>query len=395
MTCISAESQLDLDAPDERITLLRDGEETIPAMLKAIRGAKREALLEMYWLDSSVAGMRVIDALTERAKAGVAVCVLYDAIGSLGADTAMYDALIAAGGKVIEFNPIAPWRRRFRMGWVSQRDHRKMLVIDERVAIVGGLNLGLPWMCRDDGGGGWRDDVALVVGPTAARVRELFFETWSSQGGECPKSLHVFTSRERAAAAREELGISNMSRAHPRVAVLGHDAWGARRVIRRAYLSRIMSAERRVLIANSYFLPDMRVKRALKNAAKRGVEVRVMVPGESDVPAVKYATEWIYADLMAAGIHVHEWARGILHAKTLLVDDWATTGSYNLDYRSLRYNLEANLASTDESFVAAIEASMRRDLRDHSREVDPVQWARRPWIEKLRSWAWYLWRKLL
>ena len=92
---------------------------------------------------------------------------------------------------------------------------------------------------------------------------------------------------------------------------------------------------------------------------------------------------------------MHEWARGILHAKTLLVDDWATTGSYNLDYRSLRYNLEANLASTDESFVAAIEASMRRDLRDHSREVDPVQWARRPWIEKLRSWAWYLWRKLL
>ena len=323
------------------------------------------------------------------------MCVLYDAIGSLGTDRGMYDALLAAGGKVIEFNPIAPWRRRFRMGWVSQRDHRKMLVIDERVAIVGGLNLGLPWMCTEDGGGGWRDDVALVVGPTAARVRELFFETWSSQGGECPKSLRVFTSRERAAAAREELGISNMSRTHPRVAVLGHDAWGARRVIRRAYLSRIRSAERRVLIANSYFLPDIRVKRALKHAAKRGVEVRVLVPGESDVPAVKYATEWIYADLMSAGIHVHEWTRGILHAKTLLVDDWATTGSYNLDYRSLRYNLEANLASTDEGFVAAIEGSMRRDLKEHSRAVDPAQWAKRPWIEKLRSWGWYLWRKLL
>ncbi len=395
MSCISTESELEFDAPDERITLLRDGEQTIPAMLKAIRGAKREVLLEMYWLDASKAGTRVIDALTERAKAGVAVCVLYDAIGSLGADTTMYEALLAAGGKVIEFNPIAPWRRRFRVGWVSQRDHRKMLVIDERMAFVGGLNLGLPWLCVEDGGGGWRDDVALVIGPTAARVRTLFFETWASQGGECPSNLRVFTSRERAAAAREELGVSNMSRPHPRVAVLGHDAWGARRVIRRAYLSRIRSAERRVLIANSYFIPDMRVKRALKNAARRGVEVRVMVPGESDVPAVKYATEWIYADLMASGIHVHEWTRGILHAKTLLVDDWATTGSYNLDYRSLRYNLEANLASTDEGFVAAIEASMRRDLKEHSREVDPVEWAKRPWMEKVRSWGWYLWRKLL
>lgn len=395
MTCISADCELDLDAPGEQVALLRDGGEAIPAMLKAIRAARREVLLEMYWLDSSVAGTRIVDALTERARAGVAVYVLYDAIGSLGADAKMYDGLLKAGGKVIEFNPIAPWRRRFRLGWVSQRDHRKMLVVDERVAFVGGLNLGLPWLCADDGGGGWRDDVAAVVGPTAARVRTLFFETWSQQGGECPKNLRVFTARERAAAAREELGVADQRRPQPRVAILGHDAWGARRLIRRAYLSRINSAERRVLIANSYFLPDMRVKRALKRAARRGVEVRVIVPGESDVPAVKYATEWTYADLMAAGVHVHEWTRGILHSKTLLVDEWATTGSYNLDYRSLRYNLEANIASVDEGFVRAVEASMRRDLADHTRQVDPVQWAKRPWTEKLRSWGFYLWRELL
>lgn len=395
MTCTTSDCELDLDATEERVTLLRDGVQAIPAMLKAIRAATREVLLEMYWLDSSVAGMRVLDALTERAKAGVAVCVLYDAIGSLGADEAMYDGLRAAGGRVIEFNPIAPWRRRFRVGWVSQRDHRKMLVVDERVAFVGGLNLGLPWLCVDEGGGGWRDDVAVVVGPTAARVRALFYETWGLQGGECPRNLKVSSPRERAAAAREELGVADQTRPQPRVAILGHDAWGARRVIRRAYLSRITDAERRVLIANSYFLPDMRVKRALKRAAKRGVEVRVIVPGQSDVAAVKYATEWIYADLMAAGVHVHEFTRGILHAKTLLVDDWATTGSYNLDYRSLRYNLEANLASVDPTFVAAVEASMRKDLAELTREVDPVQWSKRPWLEKLRSWGFYLWRKLL
>ena len=395
MPCTTTESDVDIDPSGERVTLLRDGVEALPAMLKAIRAALREVVLEMYWLDSSMAGKVVVEALTQRARAGVAVYLIYDAIGSLGVDGAMYDDLLAAGARVLEFNPIAPWRRRFRVGWVSQRDHRKMLVVDERIAFVGGLNLGLPWLCIADGGGGWRDDVALVIGPTAARVRALFFETWARQGGECPKNLRVFTSRERAQAAREELGVSNMSRVHPRVAVLGHDAWGARWAIRRAYLSRIRSAERRVLIANSYFIPDMRVKRALKYAAQRGVEVRVIVPGTSDVPAVKYATEWLYTDLMEAGIHVHEWTRGILHSKTLLVDDWATTGSYNLDYRSFRYNLEANLASTDPDFVAAVEASMRKDLAEFTVEVELAKWKRRPTFEKVRSWSFYLIRKML
>lgn len=395
MPCTSNESPVDLDSPGERIVLLRDGSEAIPAMMKAIRGARREVVLEMYWLDSSVVGKAVVEALTQRAKEGVAVYVLYDAIGSLGADGTLYDGLLAAGARVLEYNPVAPWRRRFRLGWVSRRDHRKMLVVDERVAFVGGLNLGLPWLCIEDGGGGWRDDVAMVVGPTAARVRALFFETWAKQGGECPKNLRVFTSRERAEAAREELGVSNMSRAHPVVAVLGHDALGARWAIRRAYLTRIRNAERQVLIANSYFIPDMRVKRALKYAARRGVEVRVIVPGTSDVPAVKYATEWLYTDLMEAGIHVHEWIHGILHAKTLLVDEWATTGSYNLDYRSFRYNLEANLASTDAAFVASVEASMRKDLAESTREVDLAQWKQRPLLDKLRSWIFYLIRKVL
>ena len=121
----------------------------------------------------------------------------------------------------------------------------------------------------------------------------------------------------------------------------------------------------------------------------------MIVPGTSDVPAVKYATEWIYTDLMTAGIHVHEWTRGILHSKTLLVDDWATTGSYNLDYRSFRYNLEANLASTDAAFVASVEASMRKDLAESTTEVDLARWRQRPTFDKVRSSLFYLIRKML
>ncbi len=387
MTCTTAECALELDGGDERVTLLRDGVEAVPAMLKAVRCAVHEIVLEMYWLDGSVLGLAFVEALTERARAGVAVRVLYDAFGSFGVDRAIFVPLREAGGQVVEFNPVAPWRRRFRAGWISQRDHRKMLAVDGRVAFVGGLNLGLPWLCREEGGGGWRDDVAMVVGPAAARVRTLFFDTWVRQGGDAAGELPPRTARERAAETRRELKSVT--------AVLGHDAWGARRVLRRAYLSRIAGSERRVLIANAYFVPDLAVQRALRRAARRGVEVRVICPKESDVPPVQYAGEWLYRDLMRAGVRIHQWTGSVLHAKTLLVDDWATTGSYNLDYRSLRYNLEANLASADPSFVRQVEASMRRDLAEHCLEVDPAAWARRPWMEKLRSSFFYLMRKVL
>jgi cardiolipin synthase len=181
---------------------------------------------------------------------------------------------------------------------------------------------------------------------------------------------------------------------HGEVEVLGHDAWGARMIIRRRYLSHIRTATKRVLIANSYFLPDGAVRRALENAARRGVEVRVIVPRHSDVPAVAWATRALYARLMKAGVHVHEWTRGVLHAKTALIDGWATTGSYNMDARSWRYNLEANVATDHPDFVAAVERSLRDDLRE-GEEVDPAQWAKRPWVDRLREWWFYLFRKSL
>ena len=182
--------------------------------------------------------------------------------------------------------------------------------------------------------------------------------------------------------------------ASPEVVMLGHDAWGARRVIRRVYLQRIRGAERRVLIANSYFIPDGAMYRALERAARRGVEVRVIIPRVSDVPVVTWAARHLYSRMMKAGVHVHEYLGRVLHSKTALIDDWATTGSYNLDSLSWRSNLEANMATTDAGFVRAMQDSFERDLAD-CEEVDPVAWGRRPWADKLRSWGWYLFRKFL
>ncbi|MBI5516320.1 MAG: phosphatidylserine/phosphatidylglycerophosphate/cardiolipin synthase family protein [Deltaproteobacteria bacterium] len=377
--------------PDrDRISLLKDGDEAFPAMLAAIAAAEREVTLEMYWFDDSAIGRRFVEALAERARAGVAVSVLYDAIGSLGGDRALFAPLTEAGGQVVEFNPIAPWRRRFALTRVSQRDHRKILTVDQRVGFVGGLNIGLPWMAPRDGGGGWRDDVARVEGPAVGRLRELFDETWKRQGGGAPRLPSLRRSRERLREARQEI-----ARGAAEVSVLGQNAWLARRAIRREYLSRVRGARTRVLLENSYFLPDGATRREIQRAARRGVEVRVVVPRTSDVPAVAWATRFMYAGLLRAGVHVHEWTPSVLHAKTAVVDDWATTGSYNLDYRSLRYNLEANVASRDPRFVEAVAGSIRRDLQEGCQEVDPEAWARRPWLDRVKEGFFWLARTLL
>lgn len=372
----------------DRITLLRDGAETFPKIFEAIAGARREVLVEMYWFDSSRIGRELVDALTARAREGVRVRVVYDAIGSLGVDRGMYDGLIAAGGEVIEFNPIAFWRRRFRLSAVSRRDHRKIVVVDGHTGFVGGLNFGMEWVPIEQGGGGWRDDVALIRGPCCGRLRALFYDVWSAQGGAVPDDLAPRTRRELVGLARDELS-------RERVTVLGHDAWGARRAIRRAYISRIRGARRRVFIVNPYFVPDGAVLRALHRAARRGCEVVVVVPRMSDVPAVTWAGRALYTWLMRRGIQVYEWVGPMLHAKSALIDDWATTGSYNLDFRSLRYNLEANVASGSRSFIAAMESSMRDDLALHCEPVVFDLWTRRPWIDKLRAAFFHLLRKLL
>lgn len=135
--------------------------------------------------------------------------------------------------------------------------------------------------------------------------------------------------------------------------------------------------------------------RALGQAARRGVEVRVIVPRMGDVPVVTYATRGLFAGMLKRGIHVHEWVRGVMHAKTGLVDDWATTGSYNLDFVSLRYNLEVNVVSTEPGFVRAVETSLRKDLREGCEEVDPVRWSQRAAWERVREWGFMLGRTFL
>lgn len=364
-----------------RVTLLHDGAQCYPAMLDAIAAAQHEILLEMYWFGSDRAGRRFAEALMERARAGVQVIVIYDAIGSFDADGAQWTRMRDAGVSVYEYNPIAPWRRRFRIGVVNNRNHRKMLIVDRQVGFTGGVNIGDPWASVEDGGEGWRDDMVRIEG---AAVMEM-----------CGVFLHGLST-----IAERELGTPPLSdegegEGDSPVRVLANHYFGERRAIRRAYLERIAAAKRSVYITNSYFVPDRAIRRALVRAASRDVDVRVLLPAESDVPAVYYASRRNYEWLLKRGVRIFEWLGEVLHSKTACVDgEWCTVGTYNLDYRSWRFNLEVTVSIDDVEVASALESRFLLDLQ-RAREVDLEQMRYRSLGERFFENFFYLFRKML
>jgi cardiolipin synthase A/B len=363
-----------------RVRLLHDGREAFPAMLEAIEQARRQILLEMYWFDSDAVGRRFAEALTRAAARGVEVAVLYDSVGSWDVDAGFFAELERSDIKVMEYNPIKPWRRRFRIDRLTRRDHRKILVVDGRVGYTGGINLAKPWLPEEEGGGGWRDDMVQVRGPAVSGLASCFLETWASQGGETLAS---------------DFGRDSDPPGEQRVRVLGATSLLNRREIRTAYLVNIYRAKRRIWMSNSYFVPDRSVMRGLRRAARHGVDVRVIVPGTSDVEIVRHASRAAWAGLMKSGVRIFEWNRKVLHSKSAVIDGhWSTIGTCNLDYWSLLRNLEVNVAVLDPGFGARLEAAFERDFA-LAREVDPEAFRRRPLADRLLEMAVYRVRKLL
>ena len=271
----------------DRVRLLRDGAEAFPRMIAAIAAARREVLLEMYWIGADAAGERFREALAATARTGVKVCVVYDALGSLGMTPAWWRPLFAAGGRAVEYHSISPLDPRFRLARVEMRDHRKMLVIDGVHGFTGGINLAAPWLPLSEGGAAWRDDVIEVLGDAAQELRALFYRTWRQLTREsAPLDVRPLSSTPRR-----------------RVWVLA-SRWRMRRSIHREYALRVARARDRVDIANSYFIPDRRVRAALFRAVRRGVRVRVLVPIKSDVPVVQFAVEALFDTLLRHGVEI-------------------------------------------------------------------------------------------
>ncbi len=361
----------------DSVRWLRDGAQAFPAMLDAIARAKHAVLLEMYWVGADAVGHRFRDVLAQAARSGVKVLVVHDAVGCIGLPSGWWRALEAEGGRVVAYHSISPFDPRFRLTRVELRDHRKILVVDGVRGFTGGINLAAPWLSVNEGGDGWRDDVIEALGEVTEELRTFFYRTWRKLTGEKPPA-----------------DVRPLSRRHARPVWVLASQWRSRRSMHREYVRRIGHARERVDIANSYFVPDRRVRAALFRAVRNGVHVRVLVPFKSDLPVVQLASEALFDTLLRHGVEVWCLPERMLHAKTAIIDDeFTTTGSYNLDERSWRKNLEINLAVEDRAFARHVRAWYESDLTRATR-VDLATWRDRSLARRSFEWASYAVRRL-
>lgn len=354
---------LDKYVGGNKLTYLATGGETYKAMLEAIEGAKETVHLETYILRADKTGRRFAAALSAKAKKGVRVRLIFDSVGALDLDPTYVTGLRNAGVQVCEYHPIAPWRPRW--AW-SRRDHRKILVVDGRVGFAGSMNICDDHAPIEEGGGDWHDAHVRVEGPAAYMLDRLFRVVW-------------FRETERwfnlAGHPEDAYGAS-------KVWVAANEEFIHRYRIRSAYLNALRAARRYVSIANSYFLPDVPTRLALAAAARRGVNVRLLVQGRTDVTAVWYAGRDSFDYLLRHGVKLYEWTGPVLHSKMCVVDDaWCSVGSYNMDHFSLLRNLEVNLHILDEGFAAQVGRRFEADVRK-SRPILLEEWRRRPLVEK-------------
>lgn len=374
-----------------RSRLLVDGPQTHAAMFAAIEAARHAVALETYILEGGKVGDRLAELLGRKRRQGVQVRVLYDAVGSFGTDAEYFDRLKADGILVCAFNPVTPTRGSEDLT-LNNRDHRKILVTDRRVAFTGGINISGVYASGSFGSArarpaedpketGWRDTHVQLEGPVVDSLLKLFDETWSGQRCEPPGE---------AKPAPPPVRASNEV-----MRVIAQDPKAERNEVYVEVLSAISHAEEHAWLTFGYFVPDPQTIDALKAAARRGVDVRILVPGQSDVWLTLHAGRSHYSDLLDAGVRIFERQEAVLHAKTAVVDGvWSTVGSTNLDWRSFVHNYEVNVVILGGDMASQLRALFERDLAN-SREITAGAWAKRGLGSRIkeafsRLWAYYL-----
>lgn len=363
-------------------SLLVNGDEIFPALLADIRSARRSVNFMVYIWEPGVASDRVLAALTERARAGVQVRVLLDGFGGMNAPDSAFATLRAAGGRVGTFRPL-------RFGVLTRfhrRNHRRAIVIDGTVGFTGGAAVGDKWLGDGDRPEHWRDDLVRVTGPLAGSLQSAFAQSWSGATGEVLVGDAFFppaTPTTAGAATRE--AESDAVRITSHVNVVSSPASEAH-PLRKVFWLSFASARQRLWITNPYFVPDEHLRAILKERARAGVDVRILLPGEeNDAPPIRWAAQRYYGDLLEAGVRIYEYQPTFLHAKTLVVDGvWSVVGSANLDVRSKELNEENVLGMQDRDFAAQLERTFVADLRN-AREIRLGEWRERGWWARVRE----------
>jgi len=361
-----------------KVILLPDGKATYAAMFKVLQNAKDHINLESYIIEDDETGRKFADLLLKKQAKGVQVNIIYDCMGSLNTPVSFFQKLRDGGIRVVGFNPLNPMESGKKWG-LTHRDHRKILIIDGKTAIIGGINISkvyssAPFKRKKNVKVPihWRDTDIQIEGPAVAEFQKLFFDTWQKQKGPELSKRNYFPDMKESGKAL--------------VRVVGSTPGETNRIPFIVYVSAISFAERSIHMTNSYFIPDDQIVKALGDAAGRGVDVKIILPGVTDSVLALHAQRYHYSGLLKSGVKIYEHSTSLLHAKTAVIDEvWSTVGSTNMDFLSLLNNDEVNAVILSKDFAAEMEKMFSGDLAN-SRQIQWDEWKKRPLMPRAREW---------
>ena len=365
-------------SPATNIQLLWKSSESFKKIFDAVRDAQQFICLQFYIFKNDETGRELSALLKQKRQEGISVYILYDHFGSFGTPGSFWKEMKKAGIHVISSHPFK-WTAPFHY---MHRDHRKLIVIDAEKAFTGGLNIANEYsgFHFKHKGWVWRDTGIFLEGPIVNALFKTFKKSWYTWGGE---------KIELQGKSEEAL------RGIPAIPIFVDSSRGRRRMRRLIYYS-INHAKKCISLTTAYFTPSRRMVETLEEAERRGVRVRLLVPGKSDVPAASYAGRAFFSKLLNAGVEIYTYrGEDMLHAKTFIFDEcWSIIGSTNLDFQSLRYNDEGNVGILDTGFASQLTEIFEEDM-GHSLKVDREQWLKRPLSEKIKEHFFSLFRRRL
>jgi cardiolipin synthase len=346
-------------------TLLQNGDAFYPAMLQAIRDARDTINFETYIFEPDEIGQQFLDAFKERARAGVEVRLLVDGFGGMKLKRRYRNDLTKAGVKVRRFRPLG-LRNLVR---IYRREHRRATVIDGKIGFTGGAAISKKWKGNVTNNHEWRDSMTRVTGPLVAGIQSAFSENWVYCTGEVLAGPRFFPPVEPGPGI---CGVSVVSSPSDSL-----------QTIRLLFWLSFSNARKRLWICNSYFIPDRRLRDAVVQRSRQGVDVRVLVPGNhTDAVPVQAAGQSYYEELLRAGVRIFEFEPAMMHAKTVVIDSaWSIVGSANMDERSMELNEENVLGIADQDFARSVEEGLLSDY-GRSREIKLEEWRKRSIVRK-------------
>lgn len=374
-----------------RVTLLKDGPQTYAAMFAAIEAAKHHVNLETFLFDDGEVGQKFSSLLQKRARSGIRVSLIYDSVGTKAVPGSFFETMRSAGVHLLEFNPINPAAPRTRPWRINNRDHRKLLVVDGTVAFVGGINISETYSSSSSHGGsgssgsssggssggaepqeeGWRDTHLRIEGPVVAQFQTLYVDTWNRHAKDPIDQTDFFP--ELRPKGDELVRAVSSTYEDDESAVFS------------TLVSAIRHSESSVYLTIAYFAPDKQLMDALEDAARRHVDVRLILPSVTDSWAVFHVGRSHYEDLLEAGVRIYERQGAVTHSKTACIDGvWSTIGSTNLDWRSFLHNNEVNAVVLSRELGGAMKKLFAGDLAE-SKAIEHKQWRRRSLLERLQE----------